>query len=455
MTTQSDEIALLSANELSGRYRTKDLSPVEVVDTLLARVEQLDGPINAWISVCRDEAMVEARASSARLAQGTPRGVIEGVPVAIKDNIDVAGVRTTCGSRILQNYVASRDAEVVARLRAAGAIILGKTNLLEFAYGNVHPDVGQCNNPWMPTRTAGGSSSGSSAAIAAGMVPLALGTDTGGSVRVPAAYCGIIGLKPTFGRVSTHGVFPLSWSHDHVGQLGRTAEDVRTLLDVVGTSGGNALDDVPLRDLRGLRVGIVKEHMGTDIRPGVRRAFDRAVAIFCDGGAEVSDVSLPTWEQSEVVEVLISAPEATAIHLRWLQDRPSDYAVDTLTELELGTVIPAATYLKAQRFRHVMGAETRAIFAGVDILVSPTVGFVAPETDPATGTQLGALEALRTRVHCVVGIPAVTVPAGTAEDNLPAGLQMAAAWGSDHRLLSIAGVYLESLGYTSALAAPS
>ena len=287
------------------------------------------------------------------------------------------------------------------------------------------------------------------------MVPLALGTDTGGSVRVPAAYCGIIGLKPTFGRVSTHGVFPLSWSHDHVGQLGRTAEDVRTLLDVVGTSGGNALDgNVPLRDLRGLRVGIVKEHMGTDIRPGVRRAFDRAVAIFCDGGAEVSDVSLPTWEQSEVVEVLISAPEATAIHLRWLQDRPSDYAVDTLTE-SVGDGDPSRYLPEGTTVPPCHGRRDQSHFWGVDILVSPTVGFVAPETDPATGTQLGALEALRTRVHCVVGIPAVTVPAGTAEDNLPAGLQMAAAWGSDHRLLSIAGVYLESLGYTSALAAPS
>lgn len=447
MSADSDEIGLLSASELSTRYRARELRPIDVVDSLLARIEQLDGPINAWVTVCGDEAKAAATASLERISQGKPRGALDGIPVALKDNIDVAGVRTTCGSRILKGYVPTRDADVVVRLKEAGAIILGKTNMLEFAYGNVHPDVGQCNNPWMTTRTAGGSSSGSAAAVAAGMVPLALGTDTGGSIRIPAAYCGIIGLKPTFDRVSHRGVFPLSWSIDHVGQLGRTADDVLSLLDAVSIPSRCPSDDRPLSGLRDLRVGIVRQHLGPDLRPGVRGAFDRAVAIFSDAGAEVADVSLPTWEHADVAHVLVLAPEASAVHLDWLRGRPQDYAPDTRLQLELGAVTPAAAYLKAQRFRNVIAAETRAVFGGVDILLSPTVGFVAPETDPAMGSELGALEGLRTGPHCLIGLPAVSVPAGTAEDGLPAGLQVASAWGTDRRLLGIAAAYLASVGW--------
>jgi aspartyl-tRNA(Asn)/glutamyl-tRNA(Gln) amidotransferase subunit A len=415
------------------------------VDALLARIELLDGPVNAWITVCAQQARAAAHESARRFAAGTPLGALDGIPIGLKDNIATAGVRTTCGSRILREYVPDRDAEIVVRLKQAGAIILGKTNMLEFAYGNVHPDVGQCNNPWLTSRTAGGSSGGSAAAVAAGMVPITIGTDTGGSVRIPAAYCGIIGLKPTFGRVSHEGVFPLSWSQDHVGQMGRTAEDVLALLDAVGPDVQGPEDD--RFSIRDLRFGVVRQHLGDDLRPGVRAAFERAVATISGAGAQVVDVALPSWEHAEAAHGLVLSPEAATIHADWLRSRPEEYAPVTRLQLELGSLIPAAAYLKGQRSRTQIARETKGVLAQVDVLVSPTVGFVSPETDPSMGTELGALEGLRTGPQCLIGMPAVSVPCGTAEDGLPAAIQFSADWGSDRRLLRIAGAFLALTGW--------
>jgi len=449
------EVAVLSASDLATRYRSRSLAPTEVVDALLARIARLDGTINAWITIAAEPARAAARASTDRHLRGRPLGPLDGVPVGLKDNCDTAGVRTTCGSRILGDRVPDRDAVVARRLRDAGAVLLGKTNMLEFAYGNVHPDRGQCNNPWDPSRTAGGSSSGSAAAVAAGMVPLAVGTDTGGSVRIPAAYCGIVGLKPTFGRVSHQGVFPLSWSIDHVGPIGRTVDDVATLLDVMATEGGGGGPRVPAAaaagTLAGVRAGVLRQHLGDDLRSGVRAAFERALAVFRDAGAVLEDVQLPTWEHAEAAHILVLAPEASQVHAGWLRTRPQDYAPDTLLQLQLGALLPASAYLSAQRFRNRMAAEAAAALGRVDVLLSPTVGFVAPASDPPLGSELGQLEGLRTGAHCLLGLPAVSVPCGTAEDGLPAALQVAGGWGRDHQVLGVAAAFLRGCGWVARL----
>jgi aspartyl-tRNA(Asn)/glutamyl-tRNA(Gln) amidotransferase subunit A len=439
----SDGLSFLSVAVLSERYRRGELSPVEVVRASLERIEQLDGRLNAWITVAADEALAAAGEAERSLRAGEDRGPLHGIPVALKDNVDTAGMPTTCASRILRSNVPASDAAVAERLRDAGAIVVGKTNLLEFAYGIVHPDFGQCNNPWNTDRTSGGSSSGSAAAVAAGMVPLAVGTDTGGSIRIPAAYCGIVGLKPTYGLVSHRGVFPLSWSLDHVGPLARSAEDALLLLRAMagpGTGGGggsHAAED----GLAGVRVGIVREHLGADLRPGVRAAFDAAVGAMSEAGARVDEIGIPTLAHADDAEMAIIAPEATAVHEGWLRSRPQDYAPMTRVQLEMGLTIPATEYVRAQRFRSVLSSRFAEAFERVDLVVSPTVAWVAPAEDPAIAGDEGATEGRRTGPYNLTGMPAVTVPCGLGEDGLPAALQLAGPWWSDELVLRAAAAF--------------
>ncbi|MDQ7844827.1 MAG: amidase, partial [Armatimonadota bacterium] len=373
-----------------------------------------------------------------------------------KDNIETAGIRTTCASRILAKNVPRKDATVVRKLRQAGAILLGKNNLLEFAYGIVHPDYGQCNNPWDPARTAGGSTSGGAAAVAAGQVYAAVGTDTGGSIRIPASYCGLVGMKPTYGLVSRHGVFPLSWSLDHVGPLARTVEDAAIVLSII--AGGDpadptTIDGVALHPegddvgLKGLRVGLM-QHTGGDLRPGVRRRFEEAVELFKKEGAAVSDVAIPTLPYCDQLLLPLIAPEATSIHEPWLRTRAEDYAPMTRTQLELGAVLPAVEFVRAQRVRRKLIAELEEVFKEVDILLNPTVAWVAPKEDPAVAGEEGVVEARRTSPHNITGIPAVTVPMGFAEDDLPAGLQIAGPWRADGLVLQVARAYERLGGWT-------
>jgi aspartyl-tRNA(Asn)/glutamyl-tRNA(Gln) amidotransferase subunit A len=287
------DVGTATVAELGAAYRSGDLSPVDVVERCLRRIEERDEEINAWITVLGDRAVAAAREAERMLGAGEDRGALHGIPVALKDNVDTAGIETTCASRILRGNVPAEDADVAMRLREAGAILRGKTNLLEFAYGIVHPDFGQCNNPLDSGRTSGGSSSGSCAAVADGMVPLAVGTDTGGSIRVPAAYCGVAGLKPTYDLVSRRGVFPLSWSLDHVGPIARSAADAALLLRAMAGDRLGGTGDRPA-SLDGVRVGVVREHLGDDLRPGVRAAFHRALGDLERAGASVSEASVPS-----------------------------------------------------------------------------------------------------------------------------------------------------------------
>lgn len=452
----ADYVSLRSIRELVDLYRSKKLSCVEALTAILTSIEESEERLNAWITVLRENAATDAEQVDRYIRSGVRISSVHGVCIALKDNIDTAGVRTTCAARILADNFPTHDATAARRLREAGGIILGKNNLLEFAYGIVHPDFGQCNNPWDPNLTAGGSSSGGACSVAAGQVCAAIGTDTGGSIRIPASYCGVVGFKPTYGLVSRHGVFPLSWSLDHVGPLARTVEDTALVLAVIAGAdpndptsiatppdlNPNTLDDF---SLDGIKIGLIPQHLGDDLRLGVRKAFDEAVEVFKKAGAQIRDVNIPDIKLCDEALFPLIAPEATFIHEKWLRERPEDYAPMTRKQLEMGLEISAVEYIRWQQFRKKLIEQFREAFKEVDVIINPTVAWVAPKEDPAVAGDEGVIEARRTAPYNITGMPAITVPCGFAEDDLPAGLQIAGPWLRDQLVLEVARAY-EKLG---------
>jgi aspartyl-tRNA(Asn)/glutamyl-tRNA(Gln) amidotransferase subunit A len=425
---------------------------------VLERIHTLDGRLNAFITVLDEPALASARQAEADLCAGLERGPLQGVPVSLKDLIDTAGVRTTCASPIRRDYVPQQSATIARRLEAAGAVLVGKCNLLEFAYGIVHPDFGQCNNPWDPSRTAGGSSSGSCASVAAGMGYGSLGTDTGGSIRIPASYCGVVGFKPTYGRVSRRGVFPLSWSLDHVGTLTRSVEDAAILLGAV--AGADSLDptcatvSVPdyrsalNGEVRGLRLGVLEQHMtGADLRPGVAEAAAAAVSELEKAGMLITKIHLPSFEGADAALLLAILPEGTLVHEAWLRQRPQDYAEMTRQQLETGALISAVDYVRAQQYRARLLRECLAALQDVDVFVSPTVAWEAPQEDPNIAGGDGATEARRTGPFNLTGLPAISVPCGFGFAGLPLGLQITGAPFAEALVLRVAHAYEQRAGW--------
>ena len=437
-----------SAKTHSGIYR--DLAvrrrPVEPLldglgGRLVARVRELIAEIEAGRRVCevanlellaahaRMEGVAELNAVIAPLAPGerAATGALAGVPVAIKDNIDVRGVVTTNSSTVAVPPPAERDAAVVARLRAAGAELLCKTNLLEYAAGSVNPAYGMTFNPHHRGRTAGGSSSGSAALVAAGVCDYALGTDTGGSIRIPAAYCGIVGVKPTSGLVPLDGVTALCPSLDHVGPLTRTVEQAARLLSVL------AGREIAVRDVRP-RIGVLRAQLDDpDVTPGVRAAVAAALE-----GSDVVDVELPALAEADAALGPIVLYEAYAEHRERLEREGERFGAGTRMLLELGAGVSKAAYREALAGRAAFTAALARAFAGVDVLAGPTVAYTAPPEDPPVGTPEGDVEGRFTGPYNLAGVPAVSIPCGVAEDGLPAGLQLAAPAGSDAHLLSVA-----------------
>ena len=437
--TSGDDLLFVPIAEIAARYRRGDLSPVDVTEAALTRIDALNPTLNAFITITADAARQEARQAQAELAAGRDRGLLHGIPIALKDLVDTAGVRTTCGSRILADNVPTTDARIVHYLREAGAVFLGKTNLLEFAYGIVHPDFGATWNPYDPTRTAGGSSGGSAAAVAAGLCYAAVGTDTGGSIRVPASYCGVAGLKPTYNRVSAEGVFPLSWSMDHVGPMARTASDAALLFDALLNR--RSAPRLPI-DLKGLRLGIISVHReGHELEAAVLDAFDAACAAFARAGAKLSQVTLPDLAIADHVLLSVIAPEASAIHAEWVTTRPDEYAPLTRQQIEIGFAIPAIVHVRAQQYRRHLGRALAAAFEQVDAILSPTVPWVAPKEDPAVVGDEGTAEGRRTGLYNLTGLPALSINCGFGPTGLPIGLQIATPPGSDELCLAIGAAF--------------
>jgi aspartyl-tRNA(Asn)/glutamyl-tRNA(Gln) amidotransferase subunit A len=390
--------------------------------------------------VLEAKSLVQAESAARELKAGRDRGPLHGVPVAIKDLIDMAGVPTTFASRAGSPRVAETDAVLVRNLKQAGAIILGKTNLLEYAYGAVHPDFGQTNNPWDPRRTSGGSSGGSAAAVAAGLCFAAVGTDTGGSIRIPASYCGVAGLKPSFGRVSLEGVQALSPTLDHAGPLSRSCADVVLVLE--GMTGTRV--HVPRAELAGLRIGIM-HHPGADrvLQTEVQAHFDCVIRDLSRAGADIRPMQVPNLELARDALIAIIEPEASLIHRDLLRTDPTGFSSITRAQLEAGFRISAVDYLDALRVRERLTTEFQHAFESIDVIVSPSVPWVAPAEDPPVGGEEGAGEMMYSGVYNLVGLPAVSVPCGLSSEGLPTGLQIVTSWHKDELALSL-GLALEA-----------
>ncbi len=459
------ELAFASMEEIARLIRRRKTSPVELTKLMLARIDRLNLKLNAYITVCAEEALEQARKAEAELfaARGRKgrhdRGPLHGIPISLKDNIYTAGIRTTAGSRILRSFVPTADARVVRLLKDAGAVILGKTNMHEFAYGVTtnNPHYGPTHNPWDLERIPGGSSGGSAAALAAGLCYASIGTDTGGSIRIPAALCGIVGFKPTWGAVSCDGVVPLSPTLDHVGPLARTVADAAIVLNAISEA-GKAKPRAPLRKspagLRKLRLGRPREFFFDVLSDDVQAAFERAIGILKKLGAQIVDVSLPLLGESEDAGNHIALAEATHYHQQagYFPTRAADYSEDVRKRLETGTQVSATAYLHALEARRKFRAEfARALSqANVEALVVPTTPIVAPRIGEERA-QIGGSEhptrALLLRLNRpanLAGVPAISLPCGFSASGLPIGLQLIGAEWSDSRVLAIAHSYEES-----------
>ena len=430
MTTA--DITALTLSDAAEAIRVHDLSSVELTDALLDRIERLDPRLNAFITVTADSARAEARAA---MDGSGPDGALRGVPIALKDLFDTAGVLTTGGAKILKDRVPAQDATVTARLRAAGAVFLGKLNLHEFAYGvsTDNPHFGPCRNPWDTDRVPGGSSGGSGAAVAAGMCLGSLGSDTGGSIRIPASLCGIAGLKPTYGRVSRAGALPLSWSMDHVGPMAKTVRDCALLLGVI--AGYDARDpastDVPVGDYlggleegaRGLRVGLPRRYFFEQVEPQVQAAVEEAARTLQSEGAAVRDIEIEEIELAGPLGATILASEASAYHQRWLRERPDDYGEDVRLRLTAGELYPAAAYINAQRMRGRVRDSFLRTLADVDVLLAPATPITAPPIQGFTTEFRVNLTRFTTPIN-LIGLPSLSVPCGFDSSGLPVGMQL-------------------------------
>ena len=452
------DIPFLSASELSEVIRKREVSPVEAVEAYLDRIDSLDSKLYAYLTVCRDEAMQAAREAEQALARGEHRGPMHGVPVAVKDQVYTAGIRTTGGTPIFNDFVPDEDATVVANLKSAGAILLGKLNMTEFATTGLSHAFDTARNPWNLDRYTGGSSSGSGAATAAFMCASSLGEDTGGSVRFPAAWCGLVGLRPTWGRVSRFGVMPGVWSMDGIGPITRTVEDCAITLQAI--AGRDPKDpytsDLPVPDYRqaldgnigGIKVGIVTELLNSDVVDAqVREAVSRAAIALGELGATVQEVSIPMTVHAGTISGAIRV-EAPTNYRELVRNRLSEIRHDNRIGYLTGSLIPATAFYKGQKLRSLLRQEVLAALQTVDVLVLPTAGVAAQkvEPDPVIDSKEKAnrLPYLLTTAFSLASIPAISICCGFTTEDLPIGLQIGGKPYDESTVMKIAHAYEQS-----------
>jgi aspartyl-tRNA(Asn)/glutamyl-tRNA(Gln) amidotransferase subunit A len=454
----STEPADLSIAEAGRRFRDGRLSPVELVETHLERIDKLNPTLNVLATATVDLARRDAQRAADELAVGRDHGPLHGIPVSLKDNIDVAGVRTTAGCRLFAERVPERDSAVAARLRAAGAVLLGKSNMHELALGvqTENPLFGQTRNPWDPDRIPGGSSGGSGAAVAAGIGLASIGTDSGGSVRIPAALCGVVGLKPTYGRVSNAGILPNYPSFDCAGPLARTAEDVALVLAVI--AGYDPDDFATIRTgvddylsmlehpVHGLRVGVPGPFFRDVSQPQVVTAFDYALDVLRAAGMQTCDVDLPFLESPW--SPAVARPEVAALHAHACASRPDEISPTILRKLRAGLEPGVLEHLRARRQSEHDAAVLRRLLETVDLVALPTVPTTAPAVGPCSlegGSENDELEArlvLFTRAFSMLRVPCLSVPCGFgSHDRLPIGLQLVGRPLDEGLLLRVAHAY--------------
>jgi aspartyl-tRNA(Asn)/glutamyl-tRNA(Gln) amidotransferase subunit A len=450
---------ITTVSELALRLRRGEVSPVEITQDCLGRIERRNPGLNAFITVMGESALAEARQAEGEILRGEWRGALHGVPVALKDLLDTAGVRTTAASALYKDRVPDQDAEVVGRLRQAGAVVIGKNNLHEFAYGgsSLVSYFGDVHNPWDVGRIAGGSSGGSAAAVVAGLAYAAIGTDTAGSIREPAALCGCVGLKPTYGRVSSRGVIPLSLSLDHVGPLAATVEDAAVVLQAI--AGYDAADittaDVPVMDYvsamreggKSLRVGVPRAYFFDDLDPEVALAMEHALRGISTVAAEIKEVQLDVPSDRT-----LQMAEAYAYHAENVAKNSDLYHAETLRRIRNGEGVTAAAYIQRRQELEEARRSIGQVFAEVEVLVTPTMPMPAPaiadlRADP-DALRPAELKLLRnTRPFNVWGLPAISVPCGFTQGGLPIGLQIAGPHWREDLVLQLAHAYEQATAW--------
>lgn len=451
-----DDLALRSATDLADLLASRAVSPVELTQAFLARAKRFSR-LNAYITLDEEGALQAARDAEAELARGDRRSPAHGIPVAVKDQFDAKGARTTLGGNIV-DYVADEDATAVARLRQAGVVILGKLNLSEYALGgNVQHPFGVPRNPWDETRQAGQSSSGSGVAVAASLCAASLGGDTAGSIRGPAGWCGIVGLRPTWGAVSRRGAFPMAWFMDTIGPMTKTVADAAMLHQII--AGHDPKDPYsskrpvapfePDDDLRGIRIGVVRESVDDGMAsPEAADALDAAMTVLADAGASVGDASLPLFERGGLIANTLSDVEAAHTHRKWIRERPADYDFATRRRLMAASLVPGAVYAKLLRFRALMRRHVMRELETFDVLATPAQPGGAPPIPTETGlTSKEAVMAqfFGARSHRspfnLSGVPAMAVPCGFTEGGLPLSSQLAARPFAENTLFRVGCAY--------------
>ncbi|MQG44828.1 MAG: amidase [SAR202 cluster bacterium] len=458
----TSELPFLSAGDLSRLIQSKEVSPVEATEAYLDRIGSLDHRFNSYLTVMREQALADAQQAEEDIASGQHKGPMHGVPVAVKDQFWSKGVRSTGGSRILADFVPDEDATVIANLRKAGAVVLGKTNMTEFAITGFSHRYATPRNPWNTDSYTGGSSSGSGAATAAYLCATSLGEDTGGSIRFPATWCGLVGLRPSWGLVSRYGVMRGVWSMDTVGPISRTVEDAAITLGAI--AGHDPKDryssTAPIPDYRqalggdlnGMKIGVITEFMESDlVEPKVRQTVSESFATLGELGATVEEVSVPLSMDAGVASAVLLAVEPALAQQDWIKDQLQDYGHDVRILLLTGSLLPAQAYYKAQKLRTMLRQQVLDFLEKYDVLVLPTSGKGAQplEQDPPVTSKETAsrLAFLFTRIFNLASCPAMSVPCGFDDRGMPVGLQIGARPGAEETIFKVAHAYEQATAW--------
>jgi aspartyl-tRNA(Asn)/glutamyl-tRNA(Gln) amidotransferase subunit A len=461
------DITSLNLHEAAELLKTRQISPVELAQAHLVRIAQLDPRLNCFITITPELALQQARQAEAEIGQGNYRGALHGIPLTLKDLYETQGIRTTAGSTFFAEYIPEADAAVVQKLSEAGAVLLGKVNMHEIALGvtNENPHYGDCCNPWNLERMTGGSSGGSAASLAAGLCMGSMGSDTGGSIRIPASLCGVVGLKPTYGRVSLRGVIPLSWNLDHAGPMGRCVQDVAILLQsVAGYDPQDAWSlDMPVGDylslpdqgIKGWRIALAANDYFTDpeiVDGEVHEAIIQVAQVFEELGAIVEQVSFPNAMEAAMVNGLMTPSDGAAFHHQRLAENPQGFGADVLKRLQAGAAFSSTEYILARRMQTILRCQFNEFFNEYDLLLTPTTPITAPKRGAVDPVDRPKLLTRFTAPFNLTGLPALSVPCGWSSEKLPIGFQVVGKPWDEVKVLTAGRLYEQARGLPRVIA---